>query len=511
MHLILDHISKEIGKRKILDDISFSVEPCEIFGVFGPDGSGKSSLLKVIAGIWKPTGGTLSIEGESFRKTPASVRSIIGYMTFQEGLYDELSVRENLEYAASLYDVRGAEAGRRIDELLERTDLAPFQNLPVKNLSGGMKQKLSLCCALVHRPRLLLLDEPSTGIDPLSRKIFWELLLDLPKEGVTILVTTPYREEARRCGRAALLSEGRLLRIDSPPVTSPQNAEMLPRWGVSGGEPGFAPRFEPKHPALPGRGGLVDPAIRVEGIRKKFGEVEAVKRLSFAVRRGEIFGLIGSNGAGKTTTIRMLCGLLPPDEGRIALLGEDPHRRREEIERRIGYMSQKFSLYEDLTVFENLSFHGGIYSLPREILNERIDWILRVTGLEREKDRPVRELPTGWRQRLALGSAILHDPSVVFLDEPTSGVDHATRLTFWRWIRFLAEQGRALLVTTHDMTEAEQCHRVMLMHRGSVLALGAPDELCPPGRSLEDVFVEKIQMQEAGGRRHEHSSDLRHL
>ena len=496
MHLILEHISKEIGKRKILEDVSFSVEPGEVFGILGPDGSGKSSLLKIIAGIWRPSGGALSIDGRVFQKTPADLRAAIGYMTFNEGLYEDLSPFENLDYTARLYGLSAREGAERIEWLLEKAGLSPFRDLPVKNFSGGMKQKLSLCCALLHRPKILLLDEPSTGIDPLSRKIFWDLLLDLPEEGVTILVTTPTFDEVRRCGRAALLSEGRLLWTGEPDKKE---------WETTG-----FPEDKKEETidldlkwVLPRKEG-VDPVIRVEGIRKSFKEVEAVKEVSFAVRQGEIFGLIGSNGAGKTTTIRMLCGLIAPDEGAVSLLGEDPHRRREEIGRKIGYMSQKFSLYEDLTAFENILFYGGIYSLPPDVLKKRGEWILQITGLEGQKDRLVREFPTGWRQRLALGCTLVHDPSVLFLDEPTSGVDPVTRRYFWRWIASLAGQGRTMIVTTHSMTEAAECHRLLMMHEGTVLALGAPGEICPAGRPLEDVFVEAIK-------NYERSPHLRHL
>lgn len=494
MHLILDHISKEIGKRKILDDISFSVEPGEVFGILGPDGAGKSSLLKVIAGIWGATGGTVSADGRTFRKTPEEVRGLIGYMTFSEGLREELTAVENLEYAAGLYNLPPSEAPHRIATLLERTGLFPFKDLPVRNFSGGMKQKVALCSALIHKPRLLLLDEPSTGIDPLSRRRFWELLFDLPEKGVTILVTTPYFDEIRRCGRAALLSDGRILWTGSPAREDIEDL-FYRRLKETTDRRGETAELDLEWVRSREEG--VNSLMQADGIRKSFGKVEALKETSFAIRPGEIFGLIGSNGAGKTTLIRMLCGLLAPDTGRIAVFGKNPFDRKDLLQERIGYMSQLFSLYQDLTVRENLRFYGGLYSLPSDLLKERIEWLCRITGMEGQKDRLVGELPTGWRQRLALGCVLLHDPSIIFLDEPTSGVDPVTRRYFWRWIRFLAGRGRTVIVSTHYMTEAEQCHRLMLMHQGEVLALGAPGELCPPGRSLEDVFVEKIRRQEA--------------
>jgi len=477
-------------------------------------------------------------------------------MAFEEGLYEELTALENLRYTASLYPST-PDPEERIIGLLRKTELIDFKNLVVRCFSGGMKQKLSLCAALLHRPSILLLDEPSTGIDPHSRRVFWELLFDLPEEGTTLIITTPYFDEIERCERVALLSEGQVLWSGNPKdfhesaeiravdlqtdnilqtvdyledhvphdtyrvrgntlhvIYHPSQLKPETLKGSLAAEGVTVQQFLPARVEMEDLfylqlKNLSDPKgiksnfrmewiwpkektrfpeiIRAEGIQKSYGEVQALKSSSFSIVPGEIFGIIGSNGAGKTTTLKILGGLLKPDQGLVRLLGKDPSDRDDEVQIQLGYMSQQFSLYQDLTILENIQFYGGIYSLKSPLLDKSIEWILNITDLYDHRDRKVRDLPTGWRQRLALGCTLVHDPRVIFLDEPTSGVDPVTRRYFWHWMNFLAHQGRTILVTTHDMSEAEQCHRVMLLHQGDILALGTPESICE--REKEDKLL----------------------
>lgn len=507
-HLVLNGISKEIAGQEILHDISLSIPRGQIFGIAGPDGSGKSSLLKILAGIWQPNAGSLELDGKTLQHIPSKLKATIGYMAFEEGLYDDLTAVENLHYTARLYEIPLSRAAPRIEELLRRTELLAFKDIRVQDFSGGMKHKLALCSALLHQPQLLLLDEPSIGIDPLSRREIWQMLFELPAEGVTVILTTTYFDEVLRCQRVALLSEGRIILTGDPrelsegatPAVHDLEAlfyrrlkEISPET-VSINERAWAQYIKPIRAADVGEETQV---LDVEQIYKNFGDLQAVRPASFSIRSGEIFGLIGPNGAGKTTLLRMLCGLTAPDAGSISLWGKDPFTQRELVQGQIGYMSQQFSLYQDLTVHENLEFYGGIYEISSDELIARIDWILKVTDLRQQTERRVRDLPTGWRQRFALACTLLHDPKFLFLDEPTTAVDPVTRRYFWHWISFLAQRGRTIIVTTHDMTEAAQCQRVMLMHLGSILALGSPQELAGSKSSMEDVFVEAIQRYDA--------------
>jgi ABC-2 type transport system ATP-binding protein len=472
------------------------------------------------------------------------MRSQTGYLTQTFSLYPDLTVRENIHYIGDLRRVPRDEVERRGHRYLQMFDMDRFTGRLAGRLSGGMKQKLALACALVPEPRVLLLDEPTTGVDPVSRREFWDALAHLAASGLTILVATPYLDEAERCHRVALMHTGSIQQIGTPSeVRSSLHAARLEVRATRLGDAEQAlssmaeaaqvldvQRFgdrldvlvrdpEVAEPAIRTR--LADSGLHVEEIRrdepllenvfvarlhalgmevpqarfpgqhdhqelrgevaigatnltKVFGSFRAVHSVALQVRYGEVYGLLGANGAGKTTTIKMLCGLLDPTEGQVRLAGESRRLRSSEVRQRIGYMSQKFSLYDDLPIDENLAFFAGIYGVPAEERDQKIQWVLDFAGLAGKEHELVGSLPGGWKQRVAFGAAIMHEPSVLFLDEPTSGVDPIARRAFWRLINALADAGTAILVTTHYLEEAEQCNRLGLMVAGELVAEGAP-------------------------------------
>jgi ABC-2 type transport system ATP-binding protein len=383
-----------------------------------------------------------------------------------------------------------------------------------------MKQKLGLCCALIHKPKLLLLDEPTNGVDPVSRRDFWRILRELHAEGVTIVVATAYLDEASRCDRVGLIHAGNLIACDTPATLTGNGAVSLEElvigriggdvldssltlggggtgWGGSR-QQGSSLQLHPPPSPLPSREGGI-PAVYLVNLTKHFGDFVAVDAISLTVPKGQIFGFLGPNGAGKSTTIRMLCGILAPTSGSGSVAGCDIATQPELIKENIGYMSQRFSLYEDLTVEENIAFYGGVYRIPPQRLQERTEWVISMAGLTERRRSLASELSGGWRQRLALGCAILHEPAIVFLDEPTSGVDPLSRRTFWGLIRRLAEGGVTVFVTTHYMDEAEYCDRLAMIYRGELVAVGTPLELKQERAqggdlpSLEDVFISLIE------------------
>ncbi len=554
-------LRKRYGDVDAVRGVSFDVTEGEIFGLIGPDGAGKTSIFQIVAGVMEATGGTADVFGRPARQA----RSETGYLTQTFSLYPDLTVSENLRYAGDLRRVAPRDIATRGRRYLEMFDLDRFVDRRAGKLSGGMKQKLALACALVAQPRVLLLDEPTTGVDPVSRREFWDALAHLAADGLTVLVATPYLDEAERCERVALVHRGQIRQLGTPTelrrslgakrlevhtddleraehvltvVAGPGRAiidvqrfgdrldliatdaddgrQVIERTMASAGlrvsavcvdDPGLENVFvarlralgeEPAPREFPGRAdhrrlrGQV--AIGAEHLTRQFGAFTAVKDLALQIRYGEIYGLLGANGAGKTTTIKMLCGLLEPSRGVVQLAGARSDLRAEHVRQRIGYMSQKFSLYDDLTIRENLQFFAGVYGVPERERAEKARWVLSFSGLEGQQDQLTGSLPGGWKQRVAFGAAIMHEPSVLFLDEPTSGVDPLARRAFWRMINRLADSGTAILVTTHYLEESEQCNRLGFMAAGELVAEGSPSSLkaAQKGHLLE-VIVDQPQ------------------
>jgi ABC-2 type transport system ATP-binding protein len=534
-------ISKRYGKLEAVREISFEVRQREIFGLIGPDGAGKTSTFQILAGVMEATSGDAIIFGQPARQ----MRAQTGYLTQTFSLYPDLTVAENIRYSGDLRRISLEAIEERGNQYLRMFDMDRFADRLAGKLSGGMRQKLSLVCALVPQPQVLLLDEPTTGVDPVSRREFWDVLAHLSAEGLTILVATPYLDEAERCHRIALMHQGELLQIGTPRelcaslgakrielrtfdlrkaetilsamagpgrdildvqrfgdrldllVVDPEKEmksvrEILGSAKLSVDEmridqPTLENTFvaklraagqKPETVEFPGRRdhthlrGQI--AVGATNLVKTFGAFTAVNKVSLQIRNGEVFGLLGANGAGKTTTIRMLCGLLEATSGTMELAGTTGNLRSEAVRKRIGYMSQKFSLYDDMSIRENLDFFAGVYDVPEQEREEKIRWVLAFSGLEGRQDQITGSLPGGWKQRVAFGAAIMHEPDILFLDEPTSGVDPLARRAFWGMINQLADSGTAILVTTHYLEEAEQCNRLGMMVAGELVAEGTP-------------------------------------
>ncbi|MDR9894215.1 ATP-binding cassette domain-containing protein [Aetokthonos hydrillicola Thurmond2011] len=528
----------------------------EIFGLIGPDGAGKTTTFQILSGVMPQKSGIVEVLNSQAR----DVRLQLGYLTQRFSLYQDMSILENLRYAAGLHEVSDAAFKTRSKHYLELLDLAQFQERLAGRLSGGMKQKLALCCVLIHQPKILLLDEPTTGVDPVSRREFWDILAQLAvTENITTVVATPYLDEAERCSRIALMYEGKIQQCDTPANVKAslgvqrlevylaiaqldQAADILKnnvdlrdtvsdvqrfgdRLDVLTAQPqettkriknilkqqqmeienlavdsptlentfvarlrelkgdnvaGNYPRFFPLEKSTA-------TAIGAENLNKIFGNFRAVKDINLDIKYGEVFGLLGANGAGKTTTIKMLCGLLSASSGIVSLVGETGQLRSAKVRQQLGYMSQKFTLYDDLTIGQNLEFYCGVYGIPRRHRRVKKNWVLQMSDLEGQEDRLTADLPGGWKQRVAFGAAVMHEPKVVFLDEPTSGVDPLARREFWRWINQFASEGMAVLVTTHYLEEAEQCHRLGFMVAGELVAQGTPRQVKQeqPGQLVE--------------------------
>ncbi len=553
-----------------LDGVDLTAERGAITGLVGPDGAGKTTLMRLAAGLLRPDAGQLEAGGIDVRAEPLAVQAALGYMPQHFGLYGELSVQENLELYADLQGVPRSERRARYAELTQMTGLAPFTRRLAGRLSGGMKQKLGLACTLVGYPEILLLDEPTAGVDPVSRRELWAIVDRLVRErGMSVLLATAYLDEAERCHRVSVLHEGRVLGHGPPadfsaPLAGRTYAAAAPGLGkrdleqrlgacdavldavVSGDRvrvvlaasaapealrtavPGVeltavAPRFEDGFMALlraeqpadrqpelaaahQGAASRDGPVIRVERLQRRFGAFQAVKGVDFEVGAGEVFGLLGANGAGKTTTFRMLCGLLPASGGRLSVAGHDLRRAAAAARARIGYMSQRFALYANLTVRQNLRFFARIYGLRGAKQRERMAWALDALGLAPVADTDSLQLPLGYRQRLALACALMHEPDILFLDEPTSGVDPLARRAFWHWINALSQRGVTVLVTTHFMAEAEYCDRLAIMADGRVLALDTPAAIkartaseAAPAPDMETAFIALIEQAREGG------------
>lgn len=453
-------VSKHYGKVQALQDVSFSVGKGEVFGLIGPDGAGKTTLFRTLCTLLLPDKGTALVDGFDTVRQMKEIRQRVGYMPGRFSLYQDLTVEENLKFFATLFGTTveaGYDSIKAIYSQIER-----FKDRKAGALSGGMKQKLALSCALVHQPSVLFLDEPTTGVDPVSRKELWEMLLMLREQGITIMASTPYLDEVRRCERVAFLDQGQIRGIDTPEVILEQFKDIFNPPGI---EATVTQNKEQEN------------VIEVEHLVKAFGDFHAVDDISFSVKRGEIFGFLGANGAGKTTAMHMLTGLNQPTSGTGRVVGYDIRTEYEQIKRHIGYMSQRFSLYEDLTVAENIRLFAGIYGMKDAEINVKTDRLLEQLKFTEHKDDLVASLPLGWKQKLAFSVSIFHEPGVVFLDEPTGGVDPATRRQFWELIYEAAGRGITVFVTTHYMDEAEYCDRISIMVDGKISAMGTPNEL----------------------------------
>lgn len=467
------NISKSYGKREALNDVSFSVSPGEVFGLIGPDGAGKTTMFRILCTLLLPSSGTASVEGYDTVRQLTEIRRRVGYMPGKFSLYQDLTVEENLNFFATLFGTTvedGYESIKAIYSQIER-----FRHRKAGALSGGMKQKLALSCALVHRPSVLFLDEPTTGVDPVSRKEFWEMLSVLKERGITIVASTPYLDEVRRCDRVAFLHQGKLMGIDTPQKILADFADIFNPLAIEHSKQNISN----------------ENVIEVSHLVKAFGTFRAVDDISFSVRRGEIFGFLGANGAGKTTAMHMLTGLNQPTSGTGIVAGYDIRTEYEEIKKHIGYMSQKFSLYEDLTVKENIRLFAGIYGMKEQDIRHKTAELLERLKFAAHKDDLVASLPLGWKQKLAFSVSIFHEPDIVFLDEPTGGVDPATRRQFWELIYEAASRGITVFVTTHYMDEAEYCDRISIMVDGKISAIGTPNELKQEFRQpdIDHVFT----------------------
>lgn len=458
----VNNISKHYGKVKALQNVSFSVEEGEIFGLIGPDGAGKTSMYRILCSLLLPNEGSASVCGYDVVNGMKEVRKRVGYMPGRFSLYQDLTVEENLKFFATLFNTTVEENYDSIKAIYSQIER--FKTRRAGALSGGMKQKLALCCALVHKPQVLFLDEPTTGVDPVSRKEFWEILAHLKERNITIIASTPYIDEVRKCERVGFLSDGILKGVGTPDAILDT----------------FKDIFNPppiEHKQRDDTEKETENVIEVEHLVKAFGSFHAVDDISFTVKKGEIFGFLGANGAGKTTAMHMLTGLNQPTSGTGRVVGFDIRTQYEQIKQHIGYMSQKFSLYEDLTVAENIRLFAGIYGMQDDDIRRKTDDLLQRLKFSEHRNSLVSDLPLGWKQKLAFSVSIFHNPGIVFLDEPTGGVDPATRRQFWELICDAAERGITVFVTTHYMDEAEYCDRISIMVDGKIKALGTPDEL----------------------------------
>lgn len=470
--VIIENVKKKYGVVTALDGVSLRVRRGEIFGLIGPDGAGKTTLFRILTTLLHADSGTAMVAGYDVERQYKEIRRRVGYMPGRFSLYQDLTVEENLHFFATVFGTSIRENYDLVRDIYSQIE--PFRTRRARALSGGMKQKLALSCALIHKPEVLFLDEPTTGVDPVSRRELWDMLRRLRNQGITIVVSTPIVDEARQCDRIAFIHHGQVHGIDTPDRILTRFADILCPPGL-------------QH-ADKDNGG--QPVIEVRDLTKQFGSFIAVDHISFNVRRGEIFGFLGANGAGKTTAMRMLTGLSRPTAGQATVAGFDVSRQPEEVKRHIGYMSQKFSLYEDLKVWENIRLFAGIYGVKDDEIGPRTDEVLHRIGLDGERNTLVKSLPLGWKQKLAFSVAVFHEPEIVFLDEPTGGVDPATRRQFWELIYQAADRGITVFVTTHFMDEAEYCDRISIMVDGKIRALDSPAGLKQSyqATTMDEVF-----------------------
>ena len=492
-------LEQRYGKTVALNKVSLDIPAGRMVGLIGPDGVGKSTLLSIIAGARSIQNGEATVLGGDIANTAhrTAVCPNIAYMPqgLGKNLYPTLSVEENLQFFARLFGHDAAERRRRIDSLTRATGLHPFLSRPAGKLSGGMKQKLGLCCALIHDPDLLILDEPTTGVDPLARSQFWDLIADIRKDrpGMSVLVATAYMDEAQRFDWLIAMDDGAVLATGTP-------AEILERTGKTSLETAFiallpeekTAGYKPVEIPPLEDGSEDDIAIEADGLTMKFGDFTAVDHVSFRIRRGEIFGFLGSNGCGKTTTMKMLTGLLPATEGRAALFGKEVDPHDIDTRSRVGYMSQSFSLYSELTVRQNLELHARLFHITEEDIPGRVQEMVSRFGLEEELNSLPASLPLGMRQRLSLAVAMVHKPELLILDEPTSGVDPVARDDFWRLLIELSRRDNVtIFISTHFMNEAQRCDRMSMMHAGKVLDSDTPAALIRKQgtQTLEEAFI----------------------
>lgn len=554
-----------------LSGVSLTVRTGSLTAIIGPDGAGKTTFMRLVCGLLKSDAGSLSVLGMDVASHPQAVQDHIGYMPQKFGLYEDLSVQENLDLYANLHAVPQAVRQERFQKLLDLTGLSPFTKRMAGKLSGGMKQKLGLACTLVSMPPLLLLDEPTVGVDPLSRRELWQILDTLSASGsLTVLVATAYLEEAEHCHDVYILHKGHILAQGAPDtlchyaqgrcyvVRPPENvpprliqaalideteavADAVPEGGAvrfsltpqaslkdlalpgltvtavpARLEDSFMSLLRQQEPSLPSHYSRPDMTaakrvetgrkiIEVRDIVRRFGDFIAVNHTSFSVYEGEIFGLLGPNGAGKSTTFRMLCGLLPVSSGQISVAGVNLRTARAQARAHIGYVAQKFSLYTTLSVEENLRFFGSAYGLRGRRLDQRIEAVIEEFDLSGFRHMPAGSLPGGYKQRLSMAAALLHEPPILFLDEPTSGIDPLARRLFWRQITDLSAKGTTIIVTTHFMEEAEYCDRIMIQDQGQLIAIGTPSAIRKQGGNsptMNDAFIHIVE----SGRHHQEVS-----
>ncbi|HEM8293462.1 ATP-binding cassette domain-containing protein [Providencia vermicola] len=546
-----------------VESLTMDINGGSVTGLVGPDGAGKTTLMRMLAGLLKPDAGHIRVMGLDPIQDSIAVRANLGYMPQKFGLYEDLTVQENLDLYADLRSVIGEEREKTYQQLLSFTNLAPFTQRLAGKLSGGMKQKLGLACTLLGKPKVLLLDEPGVGVDPIARRELWQMVHTLADDGMLILWSTSYLDEAQQCKEVLLLNKGQLLYSGKPELltqkmagrsyllevpaaqkrTVLQNALVLPETtdGVIQGryvrlilKPGASqesllsalnmqenkliaaqPRFEdafidllgggPSHrselaaivPQIPPN--PQETVIEARNLTKKFGDFAATDHVNFQVKRGEIFGLLGPNGAGKSTTFKMMCALMKPTEGHALVLGMDLKTSSNKARQHLGYMAQKFSLYGNLKVGQNLKFFSGVYGLHHKKQSAKIQEMVDAFSFKPIINQITDSLPLGYKQRLALACSLMHEPDILFLDEPTSGVDPLTRREFWLHINGMVDKGVTVMVTTHFMDEAEYCDRIGLVYHGKIIAAGTPDELKQqvatrdnPDPSMEDAFIELI-------------------
>jgi len=563
----INALSKSFPKsdKPAIDCISASVLTGEITGLVGPDGAGKTTLIRSIAGLLKPNSGQISVDDFDTVKNANKVQQIISYMPQKFGLYEDLTVIENLNLYADLRNVAGEEKQIAFEKLLQFTDLKRFKTRLAGNLSGGMKQKLGLACSLIKKPSLLLLDEPSVGVDPVSRRELWLMVKELVDDSMAVIWSTAYLDEAEKSDSVILINEGKILFNGSPEdlnsrvkgrVFQIQNIETSPRNilskilkdedvidGIIQGSnvrivtakpdkipkikdispnlilTAVQPRFEDGFIDILGGGPrgtselaeIISPVesnetavVKAINLTKKFGDFTAANNINFSINKGEIFGLLGPNGAGKSTTFKMMCGLLKPTLGTASVAGYDLRTAPSIARSKLGYMAQKFSLYNNLSVKQNLDFFAGVYGLSGSKKKDRIGKMTEIFGLKPYLNSSAEELPLGFKQRLALSCSVMHNPPVLFLDEPTSGVDPLTRREFWTHINGMVEKGVTVVITTHFMDEAEYCDRIALVYRSNIIASGSPESLKEsvksktlPDPTLEDTFIELIKSADA--------------
>lgn len=566
----IENVSKHFGDASVpaIASLSAAIKPGQVTGLVGPDGAGKTTLIRLIAALLSPNEGRIDVCGLDTIRETSAVHASIGYMPQRFGLYEDLSVIENLVLYAELKGVALSERKTTFDRLLAFTDLARFTDRLAGKLSGGMKQKLGLACAMLKLPRLLLLDEPSVGVDPISRRELWRMVYDLVHEGVGVVWSTAYLDEAENCAEVIVLHEGKVLFEGDPKAltatmagrvfhvrgagaerrkllasalrrpeiidgvlqgeavrlviakeaAAPTSEELSPSRNLD--ITSVAPRFEDAFVALlggqpkrilpldasPGQVRDDTPPVEARSLTRRFGAFTAADNITFSIKRGEIFGLLGPNGAGKSTTFKMMCGLLRPSSGTARVDGLDLYKSPAAARNRLGYMAQKFSLYGDLSVRQNLEFFAGAYGLSGAGKRTAVERVIAAFDLTPHLANNAGSLPLGFKQRLALAAAIMHEPPVLFLDEPTSGVDPLTRREFWNFINAMVDRGVTVMVTTHFMEEAEYCDRVALINRGMCIALDTPEALqgsvkseALPNPTLEDAFIALVEAQNKAG------------